>query len=135
MHFKHLIVCVSLCERPCEQFHELRRQKPGMIEELLVAFAAKHPGKYQISYELCCIRGGGTAVATEKRFLALLDKGNPILGSESEILEKVRQGVKFQQIFQVGAEHEVVMKLIPVRPAANELKKPKPQGQKGGQAS
>ena len=133
MHFKHLIVCFSSCERPCEQFHQLRRQKPGMMEELLQDFAAKHPGKYQILYELCAIRGGGKSVATEKRFLALLDKGNPILGSESEILEKVRQGVKFQQIFQVGAEHEVIMKLIPVHPAVSEVKKPK-QTAKGSQA-
>lgn len=50
----------------------------------------------------------------EKRYYALTDKDDIVVGSEEEILDKIRSGIRYKEIFILGGEHEVVMKLAPI---------------------
>ncbi len=140
-HYKDIIVCLSRCDKWCREFKNIIvRDREEFWTRVKSQYNEVYADKYLLVYDLIPLMGKGAgkmSVTKEKLFIGVGQDGQLVLGSDQDIIQAAEEGKEFKNIYAVGNEHELVLKLVPKRSkSASGIKKgDKKRKSSGGKSS
>ena len=129
-HWKNILVCALSCRRTdrCRQFALSLERRPSSIRELVYEYVRAHP-YHDYSVKLVPVRRGRKKreEVTVKKFVCISQDKAEIL-TEDEVAARALEGEVYDQMYEVGREMELQIRLVPKKSKAAEAPTPKKSG-------
>jgi len=123
-HWKDVLICSMSCPytQRCKQFTRWREEDEHetLLWQRIINYMQDHPHN---NYELIMtpMTSNKKKENVVKQYVCIQENQSQVL-TEEEITENLLQGVKFEEIFEIGREMEVQIRLVPAKSKAKSKK-------------